>query len=83
MNISIPVASSLAAGGVVTNTIQMSRVGQGTNVLVTLQTPTNGVIVDAYGSATGVITIRQTNVTPSTISTVAASLAQVKTFSSD
>lgn len=81
--VSFPAISSLTAGSVTTNTVSIPNTGVNDEVIVTLQTPTNGVIVDGYVSGTGVVTVRQTNVTPSTITTVAASIGQVRTFSSE
>lgn len=80
VSISIPAITNLVAGTPTLNTVNIPGISPNDVVVVTLQTPTNGVVVDAYVSASAVVTIRQNNVTGGTISSVAASVAQVQTF---
>lgn len=79
-SISLPAITNLVAGTPTTNTINMPSCGVNDIVTISVQTPTNGVIVDAYVSAASVITIRQNNCTGSTIGTVAATIAQLQTL---
>ncbi len=71
---------AVSAGGVDTSTtVNIPGIGVNDVVQVTVQTPTAGILWDAYVSAVGTVTIRATNCTSGSLTT-AATVAQVHAF---
>lgn len=59
-------------------TVNIPKTGVNDVVIVTVQNPTQGIIYDGYVSASGVVTIRASNITTSNITPGGASPFQVQ-----